>query len=1227
MYELPKDGRSQEIGRLAGRALGIKLPKAWIEKELDGDSDFGLDYFMQLKSQGNEVAFSFYLQLKGTTVPSYSSDKTFVSFDFKVATLNYYHQQEPLVMVAIVDLTGDEDKLWECPIYYVWLDDEWFSKNKEKLETNKTISIRIPTIQSLDPSLDIYDFYAKRLDEKLAVSELKKEINSHSGDVVKSIGSLTEAISEKPIFLKTAENCGDEPWIENPKGEVPTLLKSCSDSLNTNQIGKAKEILDKLEIISSDFSPHELAEFFYQQAMYLSVLGLYSEANKSYQSSTDHSQKDRYKLGFIESKFKLDVLPNDNELVLLSEELPIHDYRNTIVKAKCLALLGKTEDALGILKTHFPEKVVGQLVILTIAKNEEGIDSVITEIENKPLDNDRENYTFHSFAARRSYIKANSAGVTYEKVLPIQGQVSLNIDCMKTALIHIEKAWQYARKIGYPADITILFDMSSLIFSYFNKLDELFYHYDEILQERPNNSDLIQYYSRLLFNNGQYEKTLNLIERIKPDLNGDDCGLLIISNYHLNRTRIALELVKTYEAKILGDKPENISLIFCLSAEMANDLLEEKLADRYVKIVEGFDDGKAILAISSFVKNANETPKDRDNHINKLHEEYLQLNKPTSIAEQLCGVLNPTKKGESILLIELANDILSAHEIFEKDYFRLAQAYITNGDYSSAISLAEKHIDKGIFDPYWQIIQTVCLENLGKPGLAHDVIKKAIEDNQFSNEYLKHYVHICLQLGLLENVETALIDLFNSECQREEKLSYLSNLISIYSSNEGKETKLSNAIRRFGKLVKQDDCIEEGQFLMFSLTSPKNDDADEVKEFQARLSRYIKNFPDSPILKQGNIEMNNGPEAMIDSLNKMTGITEEQIEKWEQNKLKIRSGSLPVPFFMLERFLSDTRDIFTSWVLSINASDEHLEFMINQAPQLNQNQFSEIFCENTPVVIEDTTLLILNELDLLDAFLEATTEFYLLDSTFERLTKNQHPLAGSIHCYIPQKILDTINKHKTKFVLFSSGDLTPLEAYKEVLSEHKAILLIDDVHLLRLISLKKESSVTSGNSFNIIEYLSEEESISIDEKYKLVTQLCSLGIYQPNMNLKLLTDTMSHFINVVDGIDYAKTEFEVVFDKIFSASRDSAEAIDLFFRTISFAIENSNLQLQSKTLIALFKGLLNKHSYKELGDFTAFLFVYLCMVTRINIESPGLSTSSKHVALWEVYRKGIGNDT
>ena len=369
MNDLPKEGRSQEIGRLAGRALGNKLPKAWIEKELDGDSDFGIDYFIQLKNSDDYVAFSFYLQLKGTTVPSYSTDNQYISYDFKVSTLRYYHQQEPLVMVAIVDLKGNENKLWECPIYYIWLDDDWFSENETKLNSQKTISVKIPTAQLLEQSLDVYSFYSRRVEEKFAVAEFKNEIKSHSEDVIQSISTLTEAISEKPIFLKTMEKSGDEPWIENPKGEVATLLKQCSDNLQSNCLASAREILSQLDASKSDFNSHELAEYYFQEAATLSMLGNYLQAKEKLKCATEASGKDRYKLAYIESNFKLSQIPEEDELLKIAESLPEKDYRNAFVKAKCLALAGNADHAVKLLKDNFPDRVVGLLMILTISGN------------------------------------------------------------------------------------------------------------------------------------------------------------------------------------------------------------------------------------------------------------------------------------------------------------------------------------------------------------------------------------------------------------------------------------------------------------------------------------------------------------------------------------------------------------------------------------------------------------------------------------------------------------------------------------------------------------------------------------------------------------------------------------------------------------------------------------------------------------------------------------------
>lgn len=1222
MTKLPRDGRSQEIGRLAGRALGNKLPRSWIEKELDGDSDFGIDYFIQLKNNDDYVAFSFYLQLKGTAVPSYSADKKFISYDFKVSTLRYYHHQEPLVMVAVVDLEGNENKLWECPIYYVWLDEDWFSDNSRKLDSQQTISVKIPTEQSLDQTLDVYNLYAKRVEEKFAVAELKKQIKSHAEDLVQSIGTLTEAISDKPIFLKTAENSGDEPWIENPKGEVPTLLKQCADSLSSNRLANAREILDQLEAGKSGFTPHELAEYYFQEAAMLSMQGRYLQSTEKLKCSLEYSGKDRYKLGYIESKFKLSELPCEAELIEISESLPADDYRNAIIKAKCLALTGNANEALKLLKDNFPNRVIGQLMILTISNKPEAIDKVIDNFDEASLENDRDRYIFYSFAARRAYIKANGVCMDYDKITPMQGKVSLNIEEMKKAYENIIKAWNYAKGLGYPSDITILFDISPFIFCYFNRIEDLCHHFDQILAERPIHVDLIKIYSRLLFNEHQYEKSIELLNRINADLDIDDHGILFLSNYYLKRLRIALIILKEQADRFIEEKPENLGLIFCIGAEIANELMDEVLAEKYLKIVKGLDSGDALISIGNFMRKANAEPDNRSAHANDLYDDYIRLGKPIAIAEQIFRYLDPHEFTPATRIIELANNIMSVHDLFEREYFRLAQALITKSEYEKALIVAERLIDKENFDPYWHIIKVTCLQKMGKLGLAYNEIKDSLEKNRFSTDHLKQYVHICLQFGLLTEVEEALIDLLNSTEERKEGLSFLSNLISIYSSEQGYSEKLMKAVRRFGRLVDREDCTEEGQFLIYFLMSPKCDNPEEVEEFQQRLANYSTKFPDSNILKKGTIDLENGPEALLSSMQKMAGITEDQLKLWEQNKNRIRSGSLPVPFVMLERFLSDARDLFTTWVIANNTPDDKLEFKLNQAPQLEQTKFDSILSEKKSLIVEDSSLLILSEIGILGKILDEIDELCILNSTFERVSNNNHPLAGSIYNTIPQKILQVLNEHRTKLRLVPDDGDTPFEGIKKELNRSNQLLLTDDENLLKLVVMG-EGKLISANSYNVVEYLFNQSILAEEEKYSLVSNICSFGIHQPNMTIKLLADALTFFVGVVDGVDYAETGFKNIFNKVFSEQRSTLDVIRIFLSTLHCASENTNFHFNSKTIMSLFRGVLIRHQYKSLESFTSFWFVSQCMVTRLNIKSDLISTSAQHVDLWNIYKEII----
>ncbi|WP_151823394.1 hypothetical protein, partial [Acinetobacter oleivorans] len=136
---------------------------------------------------------------------------------------------------------------------------------------------------------------------------------------------------------------------------------------------------------------------------------------------------------------------------------------------------------------------------------------------------------------------------------------------------------------------------------------------------------------------------------------------------------------------------------------------------------------------------------------------------------------------------------------------------------------------------------------------------------------------------------------------------------------------------------------------------------DQINSYHQRCNKFFETFPESKILRRESIDIDSGAESLLASLKKLTGVTPEQEELWESNKQKLRSGKLPIPFFMRGQFLQNTGDVYTTWMKSKCCEDEELEFKMIHSSQIEENIFSNLI-ENTDIIlIEETSLLILDE--------------------------------------------------------------------------------------------------------------------------------------------------------------------------------------------------------------------------------------------------------------------------
>ncbi|WNP36871.1 DUF4365 domain-containing protein (plasmid) [Enterobacter kobei] len=1227
MKNLPKDSDAQRIGRQANRALKSKLPGSWIDTELSGDSDYGIDYQIQLTDPEGNVQFSFYLQLKGTTSPDYDKEKAYIKHPLRSSTLNNYEEQEPLVMLAVVDLSININQPANCPIYYIWLDEEWFSDNKAKIKGQKSLSINIPTNQIIHNELNVYDLYAGRITKKVALSRLGKSIEPYTENLANTLGTLADTISEKPIFLKAAENSGDEPWIENPAGHISTLLKECHDGLTFNSIDKSQQLIDSLENIINTFNKNELAEFHYIKAMMASLQGNEEKAISELFKACKISQKDRYKLGYLEMKLKIQGVEGFDELEEITENLSITNFRSAFLKAKLMALMGRVQEATNLLEEYHPNKPAARLIILTIADDPSLLDDALQEINIESLENPRDKLNFYLCAARREYFKAYDNNIDYNKVMSIHGSASANLDHMRLAHDYCTRAWECLRLLGYPSDFVLLLDIAPLTYNFFNKLSELFTHFDKILDERPTHPDLIKVYSRLLFNVRDNEKVINLLEKIPTLLSVEDKGVLFASYYYIGRNDLALNIFKEIEDELLNSRIENAPFLFCTASEVAKSLYERELAEKYREIVISRYSGEAILAVSDFVESVRaDGGVDIHNKLEVLYREYHRLNKPIIIAENLLSYLNESSLRHAEIIVELSFNVRNYHELDEPTFIKLVKSHITLNTPADALKVIDEYTSTGkALDQIWKLLKAVALQNTGKLGLAYEEIKDTLQNKNVSNLNLELYVNLCLQFGLLDDVENALTRLINTAKKREDKINYLCKLITVYSHSPHYNNKRVHAIKNLGELVNPDDPIEEGRYLTFALFSPGDKSLEnETTAIRLRLSRYTERFPDSIVLRQGKVDVNASAEDIAESLNALSGTTQEQKNLWKTNERAIRNGSLPAPFVMLNQLLSSSTNIFMSWDLAKSSPEHKIEFKLRHSQMSDNFVFESKVNVASRIILEDTSLILLSEINLLDVFLENVNEVHIFNSTFRRVNQEHRSLLHHNKHYIQSNIHASINKFKRKLTFINDDHCDCISFLKDNPFGAEDILLTDDLNLL-VLARTISSSFVFGNVFNVIELLYTKGLIEEEKRFDTLEKICHLGVYQPCMHVSLFASSFIYFTSKAPKEDYSDTKFKAIFNGVFSSLRDTGEVISLFFKFILEILSLENYIFYPKTLLSMIRGLLLRHPCLDLDVFIAKCFIFMSLNTPINYHSSVLLQSSRHKNFYDVYYDMLSN--
>lgn len=1202
MKNYPIESGSQEIGKLAGRALGANLPNNWTETDCSGDTDFGIDYIVSLKQDNNEVTYSFYLQLKGTKSPEFIDNGKYIVHDFKTTTLNLYNNSEPAVMVAVVDLSADPLPK-NCPVYYKWLDDDFFEDIKEKLLTNKTIRIQIDKENLITNDLNANDYYERRISLKKVLSEFHSVVKEHSSNAYNDILEISTAIKNKPSIIEVIKVDDDAPWVTLPDKHNSTKLKDISDAIQQGKLSYSLSLLSNL-IADESLTDHELSEVFYQYSRIYSLKGNGAKSLEYAEKAYLKNMKSRYKVLYFEFYIRFHEDLKNDDLKKFVNELSSDDIKECLLKAKIYALLDDYNSSFQILDKLPIETTYGcRAIILSIDNN--SFENLIS-LYNEDDFNESTKLLHYIFCSRYYFYKGiGDYKIGENSIIPPTGVESFNLDILSKSLECCKKAWELASKTNYPPNIIGCIDISTVLFFTFNDINYIKVHLSKIFHdyEMYSNEDVFDSYIRILFYSGEYSSVVNAFNKNPENKNILNIPIHIISCFNEGKKSKTLSLLDdNLEALELDGRIKTPGL-YILALKCSDELLErskfESYRERLLKITDGYIFEKCFILI-------------RDKNINVRDDIYrLSFNCDDSsrplLAEIIINFYNNSLDEDAKIVFELVKMIRLDRDLSSDESIFYAHSLITLERWVELDNLASHFIIKNADRHAWMIIKSDALERQGRLSDSIKVLESGIDENGYNLDSTGSLVNICMRLGIFNKAEDKLNWMLGNNSGLK-PVNILRSLIFIYLNNLSNPEKLIEAIRKFGEYIDRNDELDEGQYLYFILTYPFEKELmpeSMLSDFRTRLEIYVTKFPDSRVLRRGTIPENGSAENILDAINNLIGHKNEYSSEVKKALTLFRNGRLYIPFVARSRFSPQFIDYIQAWS---SRSTEHNDFSIPHSQRNINLKLDDIRINK--IVLDEVALLSLYSMGCLELVLASFNNIIIRRHAYYDLVSKSQFVKGNLYhkhaSYIKEIILNNLNNI---ILVGRDSEAFVVEDYRFILSKHKNSILCTDDGALSFY-IKQENETVESICVLDIFVLLEDASI-IDENFRIskILEFCSL----PFTTIQLSYIEIYKCISLVNQKNDNELSLQLrnLFGAVFTESLKSNDAFEILRNICKVCLEHSEYDEENRLveLIRLF--MLRYTSFQPL-ELLSSLFVSIGYAVKCRFEHDLIHYSIPH---------------
>ncbi|NWA86062.1 DUF4365 domain-containing protein [Pseudomonas sp. D2002] len=1001
---LPQTGDQHDINADADSCLRARRPQHWRIQSLEGTDDYGFDYQVQT-TPNQQVRDVFRIQLKGTRSPSISADGEFISVALKASTVRYYNRVVEPILLVICDLSVNEDPV-DCPLHYVWIHEELSRINVLDLPAEqKSVTLKAPRKNLINRKTDL----SLDIDQQNDYSRVGHLLGGHteqthpdmpSEERLLLVQGATQGITARGAsFIEALAAPAQGHWIAPAKGSLAWALSQARADLLANALERARTHLDVAELMLGGATVLEQAEYWCLLGNWHVESGADVSASSAYQRAYQLNPLPKYQAAWCEAEIRLRFDDARETLPELEAQLQGEDPLINATRSRLAAIQGDYLRAIQIAGA-LPEPECSSATALVHLLNGDHA-AVVNCCDNGLALADSLSSVGQAlllYKARAKFALAHAGTLDAEfPFIPACGLPGVDPVMLLEVWTAVNAGVESFRAAGWQSNIEHLSDIWPSTALALGKGPEILPLLVEATTARPKLLGLQEALRIVAVECGDHELALKANGSLPPSAINSLWATLLF--HSTGKHRLSVQSFQgCYEcADRLHPRFGTAAVAAILSAQK---MVRPDLVRAWLDELQREPSLRSFAALAQYHLALECNQIEKSEALRTLHSCYEQLGHPQDLALTLLQELSPTQMEEAPLCIKIAERITQESLLPPVMAVRVGLALITLKDWSALLNLCQGGKVRAEPGDRMLAFEALALDHIGRSGAARERLATLLASGSTDHVALDTYVTIATRCGYVsEAIDAAerFLEVVESKAQR---LECMRTLYSLVHLADPASARLYALALKIGEMIDRNDEQQEGAFLLMVLAAPSGDADGDVatdrERFQERASAFFDKFPNSKILRRGEIRADWSHEAFLSALKSLAGITDAAEALQRRLEKGLQQGSTLVPFSWRPRFaLSSVSDVVHLWEVAKASSRDDAKYHLAMTMGPDRPILTAQDLRERVPLLDLTALLVLLDLELIDPIVAFFGTIAVSKATLEELMELSSPMFGS----------------------------------------------------------------------------------------------------------------------------------------------------------------------------------------------------------------------------------------